>query len=281
VQEPAARSEERIDPGLGPARGVIKGPVAAGNYRHARCAPPAPLAAFVAHYWMVSWEVDAEEYQVESLPHPNVHLICEGGDASVYGVSTSRFTRILRGRSHVFGIKFTPGAFRVFSGRAASSLANTCIPAREIFGAAADALALAVEGAGHEDAMVAAANHFLLERLPAPEEPALVQAAVAAELVARILAEPGILTVDDLALSVGMNKRGLQRLFHEYVGASPKWVIRRYRLHELLERAHAGEPLDWPALALDLGYFDQAHMINDFRSIMGRTPEEYRKQAAG
>ena len=63
----------------------------------------------------------------------------------------------------------------------------------------------------------------------------------------------------------------------EYVGVSPKWVIRRYRLHELIERFNSGEKLDWAQLALVLGYFDQAHLINDFTTIIGYSPTQYRK----
>ncbi len=59
-------------------------------------------------------------------------------------------------------------------------------------------------------------------------------------------------------------------------GASPKWVIRRYRLHELVERLKAGEALNGAQMALDLGYSDQAHLINDFRSIVGYSPSRYR-----
>jgi AraC-like DNA-binding protein len=69
--------------------------------------------------------------------------------------------------------------------------------------------------------------------------------------------------------------RSLQRLFSRYVGVSPKWVIRRYRLHELLEQMHSGRHLDWAQVAIDLGYFDQAHLINDFKSITGYAPTEY------
>ena len=71
----------------------------------------------------------------------------------------------------------------------------------------------------------------------------------------------------------------MQRLFKAYVGASPKWVIRRYRLHELLERFHSGEALDGAQLALDLGYADQAHLINDFRKLAGVTPTGYLRRA--
>ena len=77
----------------------------------------------------------------------------------------------------------------------------------------------------------------------------------------------------------GLRPRALQRLFHEFVGISPKWVIRRYRMHELVELLNAGQSVDWPALALDLGYFDQSHLIRDFRRLTVHTPERYRRLA--
>ena len=53
--------------------------------------------------------------------------------------------------------------------------------------------------------------------------------------------------------------------------------VRRFRLHELVERLHSGQPLDGAELALDLGYADQAHLIRDFRNLVGYTPTGYRK----
>jgi AraC-like DNA-binding protein len=128
-----------------------------------------------------------------------------------------------------------------------------------------------------EDEMIAAANAFFLPRLPAPPDETIV---LAGELVGRILEDRAIKTVDDLVSRAGIGKRTLQRVFNEYVGVNPKWVIRRYRLHELIERVHDGkQPVDWAQLALELGYFDQAHLINDFRSIVGYSPVQYQKQA--
>jgi len=75
-----------------------------------------------------------------------------------------------------------------------------------------------------------------------------------------------------------LSKRTLQRLFQQYVGVSPKWVIKRYRLHEAVERLAAGNEVDWTRLDLDLEYFDQAHFIKDFKAIIGKTPSEYTKQ---
>lgn len=72
-----------------------------------------------------------------------------------------------------------------------------------------------------------------------------------------------------------VSKRTLQRIFSQYVGVGPKWVIKRYRLHEAADQLAGGNVVDWPRLALDLGYFDQAHFIKDFKAMVGRTPTEY------
>jgi AraC-like DNA-binding protein len=52
-------------------------------------------------------------------------------------------------------------------------------------------------------------------------------------------------------------------------------VIQRYRLHEAIERVAEGQIVDWSALAADLGYFDQAHFIKDFKALVGKSPTEY------
>ena len=84
-----------------------------------------------------------------------------------------------------------------------------------------------------------------------------------------------ILSVDDLAARFDLAPRTLQRLFRRYVGVSPKWVIRRFRMHEAAERASRGEGVDWAATAAELGYFDQAHFVRDFKAQVGRTPTAY------
>ncbi len=81
--------------------------------------------------------------------------------------------------------------------------------------------------------------------------------------------------VDDLVSVVDTSKRTLQRLFNRYVGVSAKWVIQRYRLHEAIEEIGRGHRVDWVRLAIELGYFDQAHFIKDFKRFAGRTPHEY------
>lgn len=282
----SADVEEVFDPEVGQARGMLRRGLKAGKMRHSRRRPAADLTPWIAHYWMIHWDLrGCPPYVAESLPHPNVHLIFENQTATIAGVQTHKFSRVIEGEGRVFGVKFRPGGFRPFYKFPMSQLAGRTIPASRAFARDKDEdkdkdkdkdlevfeqIALSSR---KENEKVAAANAFFHARMPVAD-PAI---AVAGELVDVILQEPEIKTVDDLARRAGMSQRSLQRLFSEYVGATPKWVIRRYRLHELIEQFNSGAKLDWAQLALDLGYFDQAHLINDFKSIVGLTPVEYRK----
>jgi len=272
---------EVFDARAGKARGILRRPPKAGKFSHARRAPAQELAPWIAHYWMVSWDLrGCEQHVQETLPHPNFQVVLEAGRATVSGVYSRKFTRVLKGKGQVFGIKFQPGGFRGFLKASASLLANKTVGAKRFFGNPIEDLAKQFARGGREDTLVKKANAFFLARVPETDP----QVQVASKLVAMIFADRSIKKVDDLARGTilhkgtgkGWGKRSLQRVFKEYVGASPKWVIRRYRLHELVERFQQGGELDWAGLALELGYFDQAHLINDFRKVAGYSPAQYR-----
>ena len=279
-QQPA-EVEEYFDPEVGKARGILtRHPPQAGKFRHSRRSPAASLSSWIDHYWMVVWDLRGlEPYRAQMLPHPNFQVVFEESGSQVGGVSTRMFTRVLEGESHVFGVKFSAGAFRPFLRGPASSLADRTVAVTQVLGEEVGALeAILISRDTSEDDMIAAANAFFLPRLPAAPDETIV---LAGQLVRRILEDRDIKTVDDLVSKAGIGKRTLQRVFNEYVGVNPKWVIRRYRLHELIERVHDSQnPVDWAQLALELGYFDQAHLINDFRSIVGCSPVQYQKQAS-
>jgi AraC-like DNA-binding protein len=75
---------------------------------------------------------------------------------------------------------------------------------------------------------------------------------------------------------VGPNTRveHLAAMHHvrRYVGVGPKWVLKRLRIHQAAEQLTATSPPAWTELALDLGYYDHAHFIRDFRLVVGRSP---------
>jgi AraC-like DNA-binding protein len=273
----AAEVEEVFDPEVGKARGVLRRPLPDGQLRHARRRPASELAPWIAHYWLISWDLrGCLPHVAETLPHPNVHMVFEEQGSVVSGVQTRKFVRVLEGRSRVFGIKFRPGGFRPFLMSPVRSLANRTVPVQSIFGKEAAALEILLLSSCKEAEKVEAANAFFRKRMPAPDD----TVALAGQLVDRIFREPDLKTVDDLVDRTGIAKRSLQRIFSDYVGIGPKWVIRRYRLHEAIEKVDSHSRPDWAQLALELGYFDQAHLVNDFRFMVGYSPNEYHKLVA-
>lgn len=263
-------------------RGILVPRIKTGSFCHERVAPSAALAGLVEHYWFVGWDMQGHPpQQQETLPHPNVHLVIENDTDGVYGVQTARYTKLLAGQGFAFGIKFRPGGFRPFLGRAVAEIAGQRAALAQLFGADGEELTRQVRAcaAGADKvpaAMAAAAEAFLLARLP----PSDVDAGRAAALVAAIAGDPALLTVDALAGLAGINKRALQRLFQQYVGVGPKWVIKRYRMHEAVAQLQAGAAPELAQLALGLGYYDQAHFIKEFTALVGKPPGEYRRAIA-
>jgi len=267
---PQARTS--VTDAVGKARGVLRHDREAGAFHHARVAPGAPLRAFVEHFWIVRWDLRGHAPQRrETLPHPNVHLVIERGRTRIFGVHSARFTRLLEGAGCVFGVKFRPGGFRPFLRRSVATIANGSLSLRDVFGSAADTLEDDVLACADDDGRIDAASRFLGAHLPAPD----ANVERAAGIVADIARDRGMTRVEELARRHGTTMRALQRLFNDYVGVGPKWVIKRYRLHEAVEQLNADLPVDWAALALDLGYFDQSHFIRDFRRLVGRPPADY------
>jgi len=244
--------------------------------RLARCLPAAPVARFVEFSWLVRWHPGGRPpYETKVLAHPDVHLVLEEPEPLVYGVDRGLFVRRLEGTGRVLGAKFRPGAFRSFITGPVAEFADRRVPAAELFGPEAAEAGRAVLGADSDadsDAdMVARAEAFLLHRLPSPD-PAADEVAA---MVERITAEPTMFRVDQAAAALDVPVRRLQRLFAEYVGAGPEWVLRRALLHEAAARADQGSGLDWASLAAELGYADQAHMTRDFTAAVGVPPAWY------
>jgi len=257
---------------LATVRGVLRPQLAQGAFQLERRLPSAVLADLVEHYWHVRWDLRGlPPQQQATLPHPSTHLVIEGNAATIHGVHTGRFERRLEGLDFAFGIKFKPGGFHPFLKAPVSTLANRTLPAQAVFGADGQSLASRIASCATLDGMMAVAEDVLLAHLPAPDP----EVARAGTLVATIAGELGITSVDRLTTATGIDKRALQRLFQKYVGIGPKWVIKRYRLHEAVARIQDGAPVDPVGLALELGYFDQAHFARDFRALVGLSPTDY------
>ena len=252
--------------------GILKPAGLGSAFNLERFAPSADLDRIVLRYWMVTWDVAEQvSYTQETLPYPCVNLAVERGRSGVFGVNTRRFQAHLEGQGWVFGIKFRPGGFYPFYQAPVAELTDRVIELDAVFGAAGAEYERRMLDCTSAEERIGCAEQFLRARLPQPDD----QVALVGSVVEQIAADRTITRVAELAERIGVSQRTLQRLFSQYVGVSPKWVIQRYRLIEAADQLAQRADIDLPGLAQALGYFDQAHFINDFRATVGDTPAAY------
>jgi AraC-like DNA-binding protein len=85
----------------------------------------------------------------------------------------------------------------------------------------------------------------------------------------------GTLDIGALARDVGWSHKHLIAQFRDQLGAPPKLIGRVLRLKRAIKLIGQSNQPRWAALAFDCGYFDQSHLIREFRQLAGCTPEEY------
>ncbi|MEV5101002.1 DUF6597 domain-containing transcriptional factor [Streptomyces massasporeus] len=265
-------------------RGIVDPSGLLDRVRFRRHEPAEPLRRYIEWYWLIDWDLPAP-YASHIVPHPAVNLTFqwdESGETQappygeVTGVALGLYTRKLTGRGRVCGAKFRPGGFRPYTPETpVSRWTGRALPAQEVFPQITADTARMVVTPADDPARVAALDAFLLS-LPCAPDP---QADLAIDLVEHIRADRSVRRVGDFAQARGLSVRALQRLFATCVGVSPKWVILRYRIHEALEQAGTRDDIDWAALAADLGYADQAHLVRDFTATVGVPPTAYATEA--
>ncbi|MBL8817237.1 MAG: helix-turn-helix transcriptional regulator [Planctomyces sp.] len=96
---------------------------------------------------------------------------------------------------------------------------------------------------------------------------------VVQQSVQAILASGGQITPDQLAQYAELTARQLERRFLVSVGLSPKFLCRIVRFRAIFDCLQSSTP--WSSIALDCGFFDQSHLIRDFRQFAGQSPTAF------
>ena len=255
-------------------KGIVTPAVAEQKFRLGRYFPAADLAAFVEHYWIVAWDLSGQRPHVQrTLPYPCVNMVFDRGRTAIFGVARGAFDYSLENRGRALGVRFRPGGFRGLLKAPLIGITDRTMSLAPIYGLEGSTAEISVLAAPDDEGMVAAAEAIIRRRIPEPDP----NVDLIDRIIARIDADRDITRIDRLASAVDLSPRALQRLFSNYVGVSPKWVIRRLRLHEAAFRLASAEAFDLARLAQDLGYFDQAHFTRDFTKLVGRPPSQYRR----
>jgi AraC-like DNA-binding protein len=84
-----------------------------------------------------------------------------------------------------------------------------------------------------------------------------------------------VVSVSGLAAQLGLSQKRMISEFDKQVGFTPKMASRVIRFQKVLRTAHANGECDWAELAVDCGYYDQAHLIHEFQQFAHMTPSTY------
>jgi AraC-like DNA-binding protein len=264
-----------------PAKGILDFPRALQRFTLKRYQPATDLQPWVDSYWVVAWDLpEGEAHEQTNLSHSCVNVAIEPDGAFVYGVPGRVFRRRIIGKGRAFGTKFRPGGFFPLYGRSVKSLTGKVVPLEDVFGLKGQEWVQVNQHAACDDDRAKLADSFWRSIISdASVGPAAALGQSAAMMAAeRIQADRSILRVAQVAAAAGVDVRTLQRMFQREVGIGAKEVIKRIRLQEAAETLLRSPGLSCGELALEMGYFDQAHFIRDFKAVVGATPEVYRRR---
>ena len=95
---------------------------------------------------------------------------------------------------------------------------------------------------------------------------------------ARLVTEDPLLSVGDVAEELSVSLSTLERLTKRWLGVTPKTASRIVRYNRVWSALHSPDPSSWAEISIDLGYTDQSHFANEFRTFTGVTPAKYLEQ---
>lgn len=114
------------------------------------------------------------------------------------------------------------------------------------------------------------AEKYLTSRLLKEDIPQVVT--YSAELLTNY---PTGASMEHLANISGYSKKHFIQLFKKYVGLTPKAFQKVQRFQKVVTEVEKLQTINWTRLALDCGYYDQAHFINEFKKFSGYSPKQY------
>jgi AraC-like DNA-binding protein len=233
----------------------------------------APLCAFVDFLWLSDGYVQPHTAE-RVLPSENMSLVLnldERGNLPdvLSGARTRSFLLDTSRPLSLIGVAFKPGGGFPFTPGPAAELKDLSVPLEVIWRSDAHALREQVLTARTAHLKLQRTEEFLLKRLlRRPQR----HPAVAYAIEALRRPEARVAAVTE---RTGLSARRLIQLFSREVGLTPKLFSRLSRFRAVVSMVDAQRDVDWAAVALACGYYDQAHLIHEFRDLTGMCPSAY------
>ncbi|MGJ3245176.1 MAG: DUF6597 domain-containing transcriptional factor [Elainellaceae cyanobacterium] len=249
--------------------------------------PRSPLSQFVEFLWY--WEGDSfPQSQSCILPIGSVELVIDLNEdniplfelssqvqcgstkgARICGVHSKGFIITKNQNCSVLGVHFKPGGSAAFFAIPTRELHNQIISLEELWNEDARELRDRLQSRSTIETRFLTLEQFLLKVMQTPDRYPVVDFAL--HKFERLPNSP----VSAVTNQIGLSTRHFNKLFRDRVGLTPKLYCRIRRFQQVLRLIEGKKQIDWVDVAFSFGYFDQAHLIHDFRTFANCTPTEY------
>ncbi|KNZ42749.1 helix-turn-helix domain-containing protein [Acetobacterium bakii] len=196
-------------------------------------------------------------------------------DVSCYGavlkMHTIDYASVFHLDDNIFGIRFLPGKAFLPGGYPIGSLTESSLPYPEICGDQ-----VMMEGITQTNDFKEQIQLFLNSYIPEYQNyysPGIRPFSY--RMVDAITNVDGIINVNELSHTIGYTPRYINRLFNRDIGLSPKTFSKIIRFQNVLLALRKDQQVS--AIAANMGYYDQSHLLKDFKQFTGISPMNYRK----
>lgn len=242
--------------------------------------PPHPLLRpYVACLWRSASAGGVPGVSHRVLPDNCIDILWQdtGRPAFAVGMMTRAIHVPLALPVRTVAVRFLPGAAGCFLGVPLHELTDLDVAVADLpaLGCMEPLAEVLWHDAIDDMGRLALIERHLLSRLQSlalPSGPSLIGAALAA-----LDGSGGAVRIESLADRLGVSRQHLAAQFRTHVGLSPKMYARIRRFRRATEALRLDRPatVDWAQLALECGYFDQSHLIRDFREFADSTPDGF------
>jgi AraC-like DNA-binding protein len=229
--------------------------------------PPPRLAQTIECFWTMKQEGPDGLHRVVPDGCADILFTRNGGRFTLEAVGPMtgyRDFRVPVGQLLV-GARFHPGMWSSFLRVPGDRVTDRVVPLEDLWGSRAKELLNHLSAASSAEEC----SRLIEAAMPSIGSPDRVQRALG-----WLTHRQGLVSLDELAAQAGYSMRQFRRLCLEQTGLTPKFLARIVRFRHALSRIHV-RPRQFAEFALDCGYYDQAHFINEFRELSGRTPSVY------
>lgn len=250
--------------------------------------PSLYLAPYVKHYWAIENCMPAGEVHVQRIvPNGLMELMFYLEDlpcsldqrkplqesVSLSGQQKRFYDLRISGKLSLFSVSLHPFGARMLFGIPADEYFDQNIPLRAVLKHEVDVLEEGLHQAVSFEDKVQVVEQFFLRRLQKAEKQYELNRI--ASSIGLINQAKGQADIQGLASAACLSRKQYERTFREFIGTTPRHFLRTLRFQNSLQEKNLQQDLSLGDLAFHCGYYDQAHMTNEYQLFSGKTPLQY------